>query len=216
MIFLGIDPGKSGGIAALKASGEVLKTAKMPVTESDLLGFFEWATHVDNGYDLVIEPARAVLELVRATPQMGVVSAFTFGKGYGAIRMALASAGIPFDEVTPPVWQRVMQCRTHGDKNISKRRAQELFPTLTITHALADALLLAEYARRMEQTRGSFQTQGQGHKRTTTEVRARRQAGAQTDAIEGRRRAGALRAAAAQPAHGAAAGDGGRTHRGAR
>jgi hypothetical protein len=35
-----------------------------------------------------------------------------------------------------------------GDKNVTKRKAQELFPSLKITHATADALLIAEYLRR--------------------------------------------------------------------
>jgi len=41
-----------------------------------------------------------------------------------------------------------MGCLTKGDKNVSKRRAQELFPALKVTHAIADALLIAEFARR--------------------------------------------------------------------
>jgi len=32
---------------------------------------------------------------------------------------------------------------------VSKRKAQELFPAIKITHAIADALLIAEYGRRM-------------------------------------------------------------------
>ncbi len=44
-------------------------------------------------------------------------------------------------------WQKEMGCLTKGDKNVTKRRAQELFPTLKITHAIADALLIAEYGR---------------------------------------------------------------------
>ncbi len=40
------------------------------------------------------------------------------------------------------------QILTKGDKNVSKRRAQELFPALKVTHAIADALLIAEFARR--------------------------------------------------------------------
>jgi hypothetical protein len=39
---------------------------------------------------------------------------------------------------------------TKGDKNVSKRKAQELFPQLKITHATADALLLAEFGRRAQ------------------------------------------------------------------
>jgi hypothetical protein len=82
---------------------------------------------------------------------MGVVSAFTFGRGYGALRMALTMFDLHFEEVTPRQWQKAMACLTGGDKNVSKRRAQELFPALTITHAIADALLIAEFSRRRYQ-----------------------------------------------------------------
>jgi len=44
-----------------------------------------------------------------------------------------------------------MGCMTKGDKNVSKRKAQELFPSMKVTHASADALLIAEYGRRMSQ-----------------------------------------------------------------
>jgi hypothetical protein len=37
---------------------------------------------------------------------------------------------------------------TKGDKNVSKRRAQELYPQLKITHSTADALLIATYGTR--------------------------------------------------------------------
>ena len=57
--------------------------------------------------------------------------------------------GQPFDRVLPQTWQGKMGCRTGGDKNISKAAAQRLFPKVTVTHAIADALLLAEYARRL-------------------------------------------------------------------
>jgi len=38
-----------------------------------------------------------------------------------------------------------MGCMTKGDKNVSKRRSQELFPQIKVTHAIADALLIASY-----------------------------------------------------------------------
>lgn len=213
MMFIGIDPGKAGGIAFVSDQpGWEPFAIKMPATERDLL--VALCPILPTQFDS--RPARAVLELVRATPQMGVVSAFTFGQGYGAIRMALAASGIPFDEVTPPVWQRVMQCRTGGDKNISKRRAQELFPALTITHAIADALLLAEYGRRMEQTRGHQETPSQGHQRSTKQILAQLETGAQTEAVQGGRRASAVRAAAPQSTAAAAARTRGHAHRGAR
>jgi len=143
--FIGIDPGVSGGIAVLAESGAVVETHKMPATERDILDIFE-ALRVPYG----VVGARALLERVSASPQMGVVSAFTFGRGVGRLEMALTAARIAFDYITFGKWQQIMCCRTGGDKNISKRRAQQLFPSLTITHAIADALLLAECCRRME------------------------------------------------------------------
>lgn len=143
-LYIGIDPGVSGGIAVVDECGEVIGAWPMPSTEADVLAVFR-----ECGADG--DTLRAVLEWVRSSPQMGVVSAFTFGKGYGVLRMALTAAKIPFDEVTPGKWQQAMQCRSKGDKNITKRRAQELFPSQKITHAVADALLLAEYGRRQRE-----------------------------------------------------------------
>jgi hypothetical protein len=137
MTFIGLDPGKCGGIAAVASDGSLVMVEKMPLTERDIL-------------DLLAEftDARAVLERVGPSPQMGRVSVWTFGVGYGGLRMALVASRIPFDEVTPSKWQQLLTCRSGGDKNVTKRRAQELFPSVKVTHAVADALLLAEYGRR--------------------------------------------------------------------
>jgi Holliday junction resolvasome RuvABC endonuclease subunit len=141
MVFLGIDPGKGGGIAAVDEAGKVLGVEKMPGTEAELLATLrQWPDGV----------TRAVLEFVRSSPQMGVTSAFSFGRGYGGLRMALVASGIPFDEVVPAKWQQAMQCRSKGDKNTTKRRAQELFPSVRCNHFVSDALLLAEYCRRFD------------------------------------------------------------------
>lgn len=143
MTFFGLDPGRSGGIAVLNASGDVLKVSPMPATEHDLL---HWLIDV-----LPLAPARryATVERVSASPQMGVVSAFSFGRGYGSLLMALTAAQIPFDLVTPKKWQTALGCLSGGDKNVTKRRAQQLFPNVKVTHAIADSLLLAEYTRRL-------------------------------------------------------------------
>jgi crossover junction endodeoxyribonuclease RuvC len=81
-------------------------------------------------------------------PKQGVSSTFKFGQGYGGLEMALTGWEIPFERVTPQRWQKEMGCLTKGDKNVSKRRAQELFPHLKVTHKLADSLLIAEYGWR--------------------------------------------------------------------
>lgn len=95
------------------------------------------------------------LERVHTSPQMGVVSAGTFMRNYGQLEMLLDAAQVFYFNPTPQTWQKVLKCRTAGDKNVSLRAARALFPRETITHKIADALLLAEYCRRVHQSLGS-------------------------------------------------------------
>lgn len=139
-IYLGVDPGKSGSIAFLPEYGDPW-TISGDSTHRDILESIREAGAIHLG----------ILEYVSSSPQMGVKSAFTFGQSYGALEMLLSATGVPFERVTPKKWQLAMGCRSGGDKNVTKRRAQELFPSLKVTHRIADALLLAEYARRMSQ-----------------------------------------------------------------
>jgi Holliday junction resolvasome RuvABC endonuclease subunit len=135
MTTIGIDPGTNGGIAWITDGKPCVE--KMPDTLQDLWGLL---------YDIKAEwDCYAYIEQVHSSPQMGVKSAFTFGNGFGHLEMALTAAGIPFERVRPQVWQKAMGCMTKGDKNVSKRRAQELFPNMKVTHATADALLIASY-----------------------------------------------------------------------
>ena len=143
MNYIGVDPGRSGGVAVLTEGGAVVGAWPMPETERDV-------------YDLIKEfsdSSRAVIEYVRCRPGQGAPGVFKFGWGYGGLRMALIPCAVPFVEVTPGKWQRAFSLtssekRTDTEKkNANKSRAQELFPGVRITHALADALLIAEYAR---------------------------------------------------------------------
>ncbi len=135
--FIGCDPGQSGGISVISPYGTYAHN--MPATERDL-----WDLVVDlkQWKDCTVE---AAIEKVHAMPGQGVTSMFNFGKGYGALRMALIGAGIPFRDVTPQAWQKAMGCMTKGDKNVSKSMAQQLFPGIKITHATADSLLIAKW-----------------------------------------------------------------------
>jgi hypothetical protein len=138
--IIGIDPGKSGGIAWIGNGAPCVE--KMPDTLKDLFDLLLDISYEGN--------ATAYLEQVTSSPQQGVKSAFTFGNGFGHLEMALTACSIPFQRIRPQAWQKALGCMSGGDKNVTKRRAQELFPHLTITHATADALLIAEYGRRHE------------------------------------------------------------------
>lgn len=143
-LYIGIDPGKSGGIAALYPDGQVHLTAKLSETEKDIA---EVLKNFDSSFT---HWPSALLERVHAMPKQGVSSSFTFGRCYGFLRGLLIALEIPFDEVTPQAWQKSLRCMTKGNKNVSKQKAQQLFPKIKVTHAIADALLIAEYLRRKE------------------------------------------------------------------
>ena len=116
---------------------------KMPDSLQDL-----WELVESIGFeapDFTPYQIKAYIEQVSSSPQMGVVSAFSFGRGYGNLEMALTAARIPFERVRPQVWQKALGCMTKGDKNVSKRKAQELFPAIKCTHSVSDALLIAYY-----------------------------------------------------------------------
>ena len=145
MTIIGIDPGKNGGISWITDRRPCAE--KMPDTLRDIwelvcsISGRDWS---NNGMD-----CKAYIESVHSSPQMGVTSAFTFGRGFGWLEMALTAANVPFERITPQKWQKAMGCLTKGDKNVSKRKAQELFPDIKVTHAIADSLLIAEYGRRL-------------------------------------------------------------------
>jgi Holliday junction resolvasome RuvABC endonuclease subunit len=147
--IIGIDPGKNGAIAWI-ADGKPC-VEKMPDTLQDLWELIDDIRTCEMAIPRMPgeHGCKAYIEQVHSSPQMGVKSAFTFGNGFGRIEMALTAACIPFERIRPQAWQKAMGCMTKGDKNVSKAKAQELFPQMKCTHAISDALLIAEYGRRL-------------------------------------------------------------------
>ena len=145
--FIGIDPGKHGGISVLSLDGGVIDVVKMPCTAVDLYEYL--SRYSDDSF--------CVLERVGGMPGNGGSAMFNFGKGFGHLEMALLSLRIPFDEVTPNKWEKHYQLGSSGKfskrewKNRLKSKAQQLFPGLgkKVTLDTCDALLLAEYCRRI-------------------------------------------------------------------
>lgn len=139
MILIGIDPGISGGISVLWDKDVI--AYKMPETETDIVDFFR-----------AFNPSitKAIIEKVHGMPKMSGTAMFSFGKIYGTTRTAMIALKIPFDEVSPQTWMKSLGCMTKGDKNISKARAQQLYPHIKCTHAIADSLLILEYLRQKE------------------------------------------------------------------
>lgn len=164
MIILGIDPGLSGGIAKLKQDGSrwLPSAIQMPGTEKAIADYL-WSMYLEAKESDVeilcfleqvqVMPAiRRVktkdgIQRIEANP--GIASTAKFMQGYGFLRGCLITIGIPVEDIRPQAWQRFLGCMTRGNKNVSKAKAQQLFPTLRITHAIADALLIAEAGRKI-------------------------------------------------------------------
>lgn len=138
--YLGIDPGKSGGFGFVpKSTLHKAFCFKMPETERDI------ADLIDKYKDMVLY---AAIEKVHSMHGNGVKSMFTFGMNYGFLRGLLITYKLPFLNPLPNEWMSSLSCKTGGDKNVTKSKAQELFPYLSITHATADAVLIAEWLRK--------------------------------------------------------------------
>jgi len=158
---LGIDPGIRGGIALI--SGDyVVQTWQMPESEAEIADLFRRR----------IAPAGVgfcLVEFVHAFPEQGVHSVFTFGRNDGLLVGQLLAYEIEFEEIEPRTWQRALgisprikppdgrkpivnyvapETTTDWKKRL-QRVAQELFPEVAVTLQTADALLLAECARRI-------------------------------------------------------------------
>lgn len=145
-IFIGIDPGANGGLAVIYQS----HTEAYPLKKNSP----KWIA--DKLESLGETPvSTAMIELVHSMRGQGVVSSFNFGYNFGMLEGFLIGSGVPYERVTPQAWQKgyglfKQPGESHTDKkNRHKALAQELFPDLKITHATADALLIAEYARRI-------------------------------------------------------------------
>ena len=153
--YIGIDPGvnngagRCGGIAVVDANGNVADIAKMPETPHDILKFLEQYSEKN---------AVCVLEDVgHGIPGQSSKATATFARHNGHLEMALLALSIPTEKVTPQKWQKIYQLGSSKGatktawKNKLKAKAQQLFPSLgkRITLSTSDALLIAEYARRM-------------------------------------------------------------------
>lgn len=126
-IVAGIDPGLDGAIALLDVGKWVVRVSDMPtysLTKSKTKRFVDpdlLANVLDNGAIAVL-----YLEAVTASPQMGVVSAFSFGEARGVVVGVAGALRIPLNLVTPVKWKKRMD--VPADKPEAVARARQLFP----------------------------------------------------------------------------------------
>jgi hypothetical protein len=142
-VFVGIDPGKSGGVSILYNNS--YNAIKCPNTVQEMA----MALVSIKGMAPDI-PIYACIESVHSMPGQGVKSTFTFGQGYGQWLGILATLKIPYIQVTPHKWMKhfgPMPKEKKDRKNHLKHLAQQRYPNVNVTLAVADALLIATYLK---------------------------------------------------------------------
>ena len=110
ILYIGIDPGVSGGIAILNNDGSVKDVVAMPETPRDILDFLS----------LYKEDSRCVIEDVgHGIPGQSSKATATFARHNGQLEMALLALDIPTEKVTPQKWIKVYQLKRkkEQDKN---------------------------------------------------------------------------------------------------
>jgi len=160
MIFLGIDPGLTGALAVIYSELNtvfVYDTPVLTVVKNKKVRHEMDIIQTVNMVRVAIgtESLRccAAIERVNSMPDQGVASSFSFGKGFGIWLGILGALRIPFDLIHPVRWKKVMMDGMGKEKDSSRVRAKELFPHVDLSlkkhHGRADALLLAEYRKRL-------------------------------------------------------------------
>ena len=142
-IYIGIDPGKSGGICFLM--DDEIKTFKCPATTHDM------AEELILAKD--IRKCTAVVERVHSFPGQGVASTFNFGYNYGVWLGILSALHIPYQLCLPRKWMKFygsMPKEKKDRKNHLKQLAQQIYPDHKVTLYNADAILLANYLKKTD------------------------------------------------------------------
>jgi len=159
--YVGIDPGKSGGIAWVFSGTDAVVLAPLgSLTDKDVWDCLKGSAKIlgPNLVNRVNRPGFVCIERVGGFIQGSKLpgsAMFNFGKSAGILEGLVIALGAPYELVTPQKWQRTLgiPARKPNEskskyKNRLKARAQQLFPSQNITLATADALLIAEYCRR--------------------------------------------------------------------
>ena len=154
--YIGLDPGKQGGITVIDCRG--VWTFAMPVGTPELWSIIKDAS-------IAVAPHACVEKIPTAFPKVTKSAMSTLYGNYRELRAMLVAAQIPFDDVPPKTWQRAFAIsprkKKEPDRTWKKRlaaKARELFPSLDVWSgtikgqlAVGDSILIAEYCRRLHE-----------------------------------------------------------------
>lgn len=147
-LYIGIDPGQLGALAALDASGNV--HGVLVHNRVDYLGYLRMM--IEGAWNIT-----AFVEHLNARPPMqcSAKTNFSLGEDFGWTCGMLEAFNISYQLVRPATWKKEFGCTS--DKNTSIAVAHRLFPKEDLRRTerctkdhdgKAEALLIAEWGRR--------------------------------------------------------------------
>jgi len=142
MYIIGIDPGKTGAAAHIK--------------DGTLVGVHPFKGDIQQcrmvGMNYHINLPHYFIEKVTASPNMGVVGAFTFGQWAEAVECTALLTNCPVHMIRPVTWQNAIGVYSAGDKGKLYSHAKKLFPMeyklRMFCKNTSDAVLIAYYGWR--------------------------------------------------------------------
>lgn len=138
--YLGVDPGKSGGLAYMSCEG--LIELRRYTTEAELIDFAE---NIDRNTIVIVEDVPVFVASATSN-----ASSFKLGYNYGFHVGLFRAYRMPVNLVKPKTWQIGLKGLKPKMGYTERKRtlrdiASRLYPEQKVTHATADALLILDY-----------------------------------------------------------------------
>lgn len=150
-VFIGVDPGVTGAVAAVDQSGNFVDCFDVPTFKIGKRSCIDPKAIAEMIEEIPGSISRVCIEETGPRPGEGVCSSFTSGRVFGVLLGVFAAMRAPVVLVRPAKWKK--SYGLSGDKEQSRGEAILLFPDASLSrkkdHNRAEALLIADYARRM-------------------------------------------------------------------
>ena len=151
MYYIGVDPGKSGGIAIIRHDEIVVTPILLSGKDIDIYAMTKWIRNET----YMLPKTVACIEKVHAMPGQGVSSMFKFGFVTGVMHGILGALEIPIHLVTPQAWKKKILVGTSKDKTAAAEYCSRVYPKISLLatersrkphSGMADAICIARYA----------------------------------------------------------------------
>lgn len=151
MIYVGIDPGDTGGLAAIEDNLAVLDVRMMPMIGKEL----DYQT-IRAWFDMLGDEVSCAVEVQIAMPGQNVAAMAKHMTKFGIIQGIIIDRSLPLYLVRAQDWmQQVLKGLTKGDKSIAINYILKAYPYVDLApdkkqkpqSGMADALCIARYCK---------------------------------------------------------------------